>query len=342
MNRRPARAWAIYLIVIATLLACRLGLAPPPTPGAFPIQGVEQITEDYAFYEALEWSPAGGLLSATRCLLQNSQPFCLTEGVAVSIDLANHDANPIDLSGFTPNWTTSSPVAWSPDGAQLLLYVLQGPGVDPAPLSQTIAHYITYSPNDASVNALEVDVQGAVLGWGGGRPDLLVLRDLSEGQFVIGWLTLSTGNFESETVIPDDFAPLQQTTAISTNAALILSGDTPYASNCENILAYRIGSGDSFSTYIEQACFPAFSHDGSKLAYVAKVVPEAWPTRLMIADADGSNATPLFVQDLPKIITYPTWSPDGSRIAFTYPGEAGANAVYVAEIPQALRPSGSP
>ncbi len=44
----------------------------------------------------------------------------------------------------------------------------------------------------------------------------------------------------------------------------------------------------------------------------------------MIADADGSNPAPLFSQDLPKIITYPAWSPDGSQLAFTYRSEAGA------------------
>jgi hypothetical protein len=229
-------------------------------------------------------------------------------------------------------------VAWSPDSEELLLYVVEGPEPDSNFFDETQSHYLIYSIDREEFTRLDLGIENAVITWGRNGNELLIRRYLSEQEYVLGWLTIDDSIFEEETIVPRELGPVDETTALSTPASLILSGDTPCATNCQDIYSYEIGSGGPFFRLIRLACFPSFSHDGSKLAYAAKINTKARPTRLMIANADGSDASPLFLEDLPKIITYPAWSPTGKEIAFTYPGEAGANAVYVADVPPDLRP----
>jgi len=37
------------LLFLITTFACSIGLPSPPTPGPFPVEGVRQMTSDYAF-----------------------------------------------------------------------------------------------------------------------------------------------------------------------------------------------------------------------------------------------------------------------------------------------------
>lgn len=64
-----------------------------------------------------------------------------------------------------------------------------------------------------------------------------------------------------------------------------------------------------------EALQPAFSPDGSQIAYTAQDIPGGAP-QIWIMDADGSNAR--------QVTRYggahPTWTPDGRRIIFGAPG----------------------
>jgi len=277
-----------------------------------------------------------------RCPLYKNEPACLVERETVLIDTDSAELLPVDLANFTEDWAISSPVVWAPGDAGLLLRVRHGTGPGPVPITLSMWEYVLYSPSDGTFEPLDLDPGLSVIGWGRKPSELLVDRYYPPLVYVFGWQPLAGGDFEEETVVVGGVAFASETVTTSAKAGLILSGDTPSAWDCQDVVAHRIGSGGSFSTLIPLACFPTFSQDGGRLAYVAKVNSEARPTRLTIANADGSNPTPLFSQELPNVITYPAWSPDGSHIAFTYGAETGANAVYLAEVPERLRPSGPP
>jgi TolB protein len=99
--------------------------------------------------------------------------------------------------------------------------------------------------------------------------------------------------------------------------------------------------------------FPAFSPDGSKIAFMSERdgIADIW-----LMDADGSNQVPLTADETDSLDDYhPTWSPEGSKIAFvrgkTPPGSNGklwvmdadgSNAHVLLDAPLVFFPSWSP
>jgi Tol biopolymer transport system component len=82
---------------------------------------------------------------------------------------------------------------------------------------------------------------------------------------------------------------------------------------------------------IRGASEPAWSPDGELIAYVADVGPDkkTWDNEeIFVIDSDGLGRTRL--TDIPGNDHWPpTWSPDGTRIAFTSDGNDGYGEIYL-------------
>lgn len=111
-------------------------------------------------------------------------------------------------------------------------------------------------------------------------------------------------------VNPDDYRP----------GALVTRGDI-YVMDAD-------GSNPTRLTTDGQNLDPAWSPDGTKIAFVSD--PESEPAQIHVMDADGTNITPLTAASDRGSSLDPAWSPDGTRIAFasSTPGDL-AFGIYV-------------
>jgi hypothetical protein len=75
-----------------------------------------------------------------------------------------------------------------------------------------------------------------------------------------------------------------------------------------NQVALTAAEGDTLDDY-----HPAWSPDGTRIAFVRGKIPPGGDGKLWVMDVDGSNAHVLLDEPL---VAFPSWSPDGTRIAF--------------------------
>jgi Tol biopolymer transport system component len=96
---------------------------------------------------------------------------------------------------------------------------------------------------------------------------------------------------------------------------LAFADETDPATGRVDIVSTRPDGSDK-RLLVADAQEPAYSPTGSKLAYVrADLDPSQVLVTLFVADADGSNPRALTPPST-RGVAWPTWSPDGTRLAF--------------------------
>lgn len=126
--------------------------------------------------------------------------------------------------------------------------------------------------------------------------------------------------------------------ALSPDRLRLLRGDTTDPISCNEVEWRALDGVGEFETLATMACFPAWSADGMKIAFAQKDDPRAEPNQLVVANPDGTDPQPLFGSENIAFLAWPAWSPDSTEIAFTKRGLEGVNAIYVAPVPEHLRP----
>jgi WD40 repeat protein len=100
---------------------------------------------------------------------------------------------------------------------------------------------------------------------------------------------------------------------------------------------WRVGADGSNPENLTEAVgeetSPEFSADGTRIAYVGSgpkpcCDPE-YNNDIWVMDADGSNQTQLTKTSFPRQNLSPTWSPDGTKIAYTTTEAGGENGFHV-------------
>jgi len=314
------------------LSACNIGLPHPPTPGPFPVEGIRQITTDYAFYQDISWSPNGSFITATRCPVMQYQPSCFQHEETILIDPKTGAITNIDFQSISPNHTVGYPSAWSPDGTQLILTVGERNPAGDAGADEPLFNYTYFSYGIHEDTFTEMDIVWMIIAFSQDGSSFLITQSIDEESLALGWYDPETREFIDELHYPlaDSFLGAF---AISPDNRILLQSDSTLTSSCNEIQAYIMGSHKPFEPFLSLACYPAWSPNGSKLAYTAKASSKDLPNRLIIADADGANPVSVFIEPTPHELAYPTWSPDGHQIAFTFGGLSGANAIYIVDVP---------
>jgi hypothetical protein len=321
-----------------------------PTPRPFPLEGVRQLTFDATYYEQLRWSPAGGYLLAIRCEMIQRQAACYEGRQPVLIDLATGQVSDLDFSWY-PTAATSLELdsyIWSSDGNEVLLdftEVFVATPVPPEPPSflsdrEYVRHQVVLNLATQEYTEIEtggvwpiawLDGQSTIFGYQRGKYN----QEAGNSIDSFGWYDYQAQSWQEEMKLNSD--NYGRTLTLSPDQMTVLLGRDLSNSSCHGqVLVYELGNHAGGFTDIRGACFPAYSVDGSKLAFSRIAEGEIWPHGVWIAGTDGSNPQPAFVVDEPESTSSIAWSPDGSEIAFTYGYHF--NAIYVIEVPEHLRP----
>lgn len=321
--------------VLLLLAACGRGGSITATPSQFPIPGVRQITTDSAFYRDLMWSTQGEVIAARRCVTLNRQAQCFgIEETIVLVNVGTEETQELRLDPESSRSTSGFPVAWSIDGMSLVIGVGEAAEFTDTEAPFYSYHYVVYDLATETYLDLPSDV--TPIGWNKNDSRILIERPSGDGLSELAWLDLKGKGFEIVGVLQREEGFFGRFT-LSPDSQFVLVSDSPLESRCNELRSYPLVDLVQSSVFLSLSCFPAWSHDGNKLAYAAKDNPQGEPNQIMIADADGSGPNSLFGDQLVPFLGYPTWAPDGTRLAFTQ-GPEGGNAVYVAELHEILRP----
>jgi WD40 repeat protein len=323
------------MLLLFAALACQIGPSPAPTPGPVSIDGVEQLTQDFAFYRDVMWSPRGDWIAARRCPILLGRPECNgSDETIVLIEPDSAESQTLIPTLDAEDVRGGFPIAWSQDGTRLLIGVGRVLTTDEAPIPFLKYSYAAYRIDTGESQMLEDDFYP--IGWNPAGTAILVETVRTEAVVSIGWFSFEASEFE-EVMREEGQEEFLGPYVVSPNGAILLKTDSNLPESCDKVRRSSLQSVAQFEPFLTLACFPSWSSDGSKLAYASKDSPRSLPSQITIANSDGSDPRPLFPGQQLGEVSFPTWSPDGTQIAFVR-SSGGETAIYVADVPEELRP----
>lgn len=327
---RPA---AVSSIFFAATLACATPGLPPiarePTPAHEPITGTRPLTDDFAYYRAPSWSPDGLSIGIIRSPTTIDPGNPSTEGDVVLIDVASGDRQVVAPSPIVKPERAGGPVIWLTGGKEIAFFYFDFMGGQQTPL------IVRYNLETGDTETVEVCCAPLLAAPDGNR---LLVYTSSNGSFGIGWLNLDTG------LVSEELSLLRETPrehqyvdfSLSPDGESLLMGDAD-----GQVFTYQVGSGVAPTLILSPATDPSWSPDGRKIAYIgfgsASDVQFGQFGQVMIAEANGVSAQPLFSDSQPGGMRSPVWSPDRTQIAFLY-GNSSSNVLLLADVPPELSP----
>jgi Tol biopolymer transport system component len=144
--------------------------------------------------------------------------------------------------------------------------------------------------------------------------------------------TLPTG-----TLAPTDFQPRTKTSTPIPTPQGGGTGEIAFASNRSGTTQIWIANMDGtnlrqITDTMEGACQPAWSPDGQRLVFISPCESnhESYPgAGLFVINVDGSESDPVPLTNTLGGDYDPTWSPDGTHIAFTSLRNGGRASIYI-------------
>jgi len=316
------------------------------------IDSVEALTDDFHLYELPLWSPDGEAILLRRNV-DSQKDFSQGESAweVVVLDLASGDFEVI----AGPSLSTYP--TWSPDSSEIAMMTFGDPSSSAQVVEVSDSYLSIYSRADGSWRHFPCEVCGWPLWLQDGS--ILINRNLQDefdGEQIYGTVLIDPNTGEMSNVQP--FAGLERLNVVDPSAGRVSLGRyvvskdgdrllfNALTTECSGVWSYQIGGAppEPFIDSPELAeCDPSLSRDETRLVSTTKPYQEPESTQLVISNADGSSpATLLSTGGYPYTARYPSWSPDGERIAFVYglfkSGNPAYSTLYVIDVPLELQP----
>jgi TolB protein len=253
---------------------------------------------------------------------------------ANSLRSANSVGGDVRVLGSTPGARRSElvpelPIAWSPDGARLVVAGYHGGSIRLYIVDVTSGRY-RLVPNSGGGIFPTFSPDGTHLAFTVSRPEFgseIATNSATDLEgTAIRAVDLGTGRYEMLTPWRDGLAFLSG--SYSPVGSTMLTTRARRGQDRSDIVAIDLATGGR-SLIVENAAAPAFSPDGSRFAFVRERSVRRHggeneaTADLYVAAADGTGIDRL--TRTPGDFEYlPSWDPSGERIAFTtFPGETG-------------------